>query len=530
MKYTSRINLVPVLSVAAAALGFASCALAARPLPTPPTPMLQAKAETASAHPQSMAPWFDGGIAGKKIVAWGNSTIANAYSFFDTLCDQAIPGGLLEGVECRTDLLGVQADAHQNVTVTLAAPVTYQVGQWVSVRFASGEDMTRFWQPSVRITAVEGNTFTYHRPYAPRTDYTEDSGRASGSILDYGTNGATLASLLTGSGPFSSKGVCDAKPDLLIVRGPLINDVRQGRTDLSQAKQLEAQMLALFASCLPKTAILLTTENSFLASDTGQHQVQPNADAQEYTNILRAAPLAMTGSYPNLNVLDVMQAIYGVRCPASSELMANQIHPSAIGQVKEANYLLRFIGFPPLQTVASFNIRGTPVTLRPGQSTENTSTITVTSTQGFYGSVALSATVASGPPGYVDPPAFSFGSPASVTIAKPGTAYLTISTAAPRATSLYRPVPRGAPWLAGGGTALGCLVLLGVPARRRTWLRMLAAIAILASFIGGVSACGSNRSVHSSNAAGTTPGDYIITVTGSASRTSDQGTVNLTVE
>jgi hypothetical protein len=36
--------------------------------------------------------------------------------------------------------------------------------------------------------------------------------------------------------------------------------------------------------------------------------------------------------------------------------------------------------------------------------------------------------------------------------------------------------------------------------------------------------------VHSSNAAGTTPGDYIITVTGSASRTSDQGTVNLTVE
>lgn len=64
--------------------------------------------------------------------------------------------------------------------------------------------------------------------------------------------------------------VCEVKPDLLIIRGPLINDVRLGWTDLDKAKELEWETLALFHKCIPKAAILLTTENSLLTTDTGQ--------------------------------------------------------------------------------------------------------------------------------------------------------------------------------------------------------------------------------------------------------------------
>ena len=293
---------------------------------------------------QPLASWFRGGFAGKKIVVWGNSTVSNAIFFFDELCRQTAAGGALAGIECRTDLRGVQADRDETVTVTLAAPVAYRVGQWVSPRFNNPQNQSHFWAPSVQVSAVSGSSFSYKRRGAPATPFTPDSGRVSGAILDFGSKGAALSVLLNTTGPFSATGVCNLAPDLLIVRGPLINDVRLGQVDLAKAELLEKKALDQFASCAPSTAILLTTENSLLTSDTGQHWVQPNGSAQQYTDILHDAVISMTGKYPNVQVVDVMTAVYGRACPPSSPLMANQLHPNAAGQTKEAQFLLGVIG------------------------------------------------------------------------------------------------------------------------------------------------------------------------------------------
>ena len=291
-----------------------------------------------------LASWFHGGFAGKKIVYWGNSTVSNAYEMFGDLVGQAGEGGLLNGLTYRSDIQGVESDAHGEVTVTLSTTVTYVPGQWVSLRFVGSEQNDEFWAPAVQIQSVRGNAFTYKLATAPQAGYASANGYVTGSILNFGNNGASLAAMLTGDAPYSASLVCEQNPDLLIIRGPLINDVRLGWTDLGLAKKLEKQALALFHQCIPNAAILLTTENSLLADDTGQHWVQPNADVQRYTDIMHDAVMAMKGSYSNLAVVDVMTELYGVKCPVSSPYMLNQLHPNADGQSKEAGLLLGVIG------------------------------------------------------------------------------------------------------------------------------------------------------------------------------------------
>jgi hypothetical protein len=291
-----------------------------------------------------LSTWFNGGIAGKKIIYWGNSTVAANFQLFRSLGANTVPGGALEGVEFRTDLLGVQCDAIGNVTITLSGPSNYQVGQWVSVWFANPYHVGDFWLPSVQVSAVSGNTFSYVRTGAPQTSFSSDWGYVTGSILNFGNNGASLAAMLAGQGPYPIQLVCTQQPDLLIMRGPLINDVRLGRTDLAEATSLEQAALQTLQQCSPQTAVLLTTENSLLSTDTGEHWVQPNADAQEYTDIMHDAVMAMNEQFPNVEVLDIMSLVYGTTVQASSAYMINQLHESDTGAALEIQAIIPVIG------------------------------------------------------------------------------------------------------------------------------------------------------------------------------------------
>jgi len=291
-----------------------------------------------------LSTWFNGGIAGKKIIYWGNSTVAANFQLFRSLGANTVPGGALEGVEFRTDLLGVQCDAIGNVTITLSGPSNYQVGQWVSVWFGNPYHIYDFWLPSVQVSAVSGNTFSYVRTGAPQTSFSSDWGYVTGSILNFGNNGASLAAMLAGQGPYPIQLVCTQQPDLLIMRGPLINDVRLGRTDLAEATSLEQAALQTLQQCSPQTAVLLTTENSLLSTDTGEHWVQPNADAQEYTDIMHDAVMAMNEQFPNVEVLDIMSLVYGTTVQASSAYMINQLHESDTGAALEIQAIIPVIG------------------------------------------------------------------------------------------------------------------------------------------------------------------------------------------
>jgi hypothetical protein len=184
----------------------------------------------------------------------------------------------------------------------------------------------------------------------------------------------------------------------------------------------------------------------------------------------------------------------------------------------------------------NFAVSGKSVTVAPGASTGNTSTITVTPSGGFTGSVALTATITSSPTGAEYLPILSFGSttPVSINGAGAGTATLTISSTAATSASLVRHMRRGFPWYTEGGAALACILFIGVRTRRRGWRTMLGMLALLVTLTGGVLACGGGGSGSVGSGGngnpGTTAGTYTITVTGTSGTTTATGMVTLTVQ
>jgi hypothetical protein len=80
-----------------------------------------------------------------------------------------------------------------------------------------------------------------------------------------------------------------------------------------------------------------------------------------------------------------------------------------------------------------------------------------------------------------------------------------------------------------GGAVLAFLVLLGIPARRRSWRSMLGAVALIVT-LGTLSGCGDFWEAPSGNSAdGTTTGTYTFTVTGTGSPTVTAVTSTFTV-
>ena len=187
----------------------------------------------------------------------------------------------------------------------------------------------------------------------------------------------------------------------------------------------------------------------------------------------------------------------------------------------------------------TFTISGTAVTVTRGATSGNSSTISIMPSGGFSGSVALSATIASSPTGAQYPPTLSFGStsPVGITGTTAGTATLTVTTTAATTGALEYPARPGARWYATGTAALACILLFGIPARRRRWRTMFGMLALLFTLASGAMACGgsSNSGGGSTGISGTTPGAYTITVTGTGTSTSGTTTatpitISLTVQ
>ena len=181
-------------------------------------------------------------------------------------------------------------------------------------------------------------------------------------------------------------------------------------------------------------------------------------------------------------------------------------------------------------STTAFTIGGTAVTVAPGASTGNASTNTVTPSGGFTGNVGLTAVITSSPAGAKDLPTLSFGStsPVSITSASAGTATLTVYTTAPATALLSYPAHPGTPWYLASGATLACILLIGIPARRRSWRTILGMLALLVVLAGGVLACGGSGG--GTIYPGTMPGNYTITVTGTSGTATATGTISLTVQ
>jgi hypothetical protein len=173
--------------------------------------------------------------------------------------------------------------------------------------------------------------------------------------------------------------------------------------------------------------------------------------------------------------------------------------------------------------VPGLAISALPASFTVAAGSGGTSTITVTPSGGFTGSVSLATAITSSPANAINPPTFSFGStsPVNITGTGAGTAALTISTTASSGgggCTAAAPERRGIPWHAVDGAALACVLLFGIPARRRRCRRMLAALVLLVAMIGGMASCGGGKTVCTPTpiVPGTTTGAYTITVTASS--------------
>ena len=186
---------------------------------------------------------------------------------------------------------------------------------------------------------------------------------------------------------------------------------------------------------------------------------------------------------------------------------------------------------------ATFTLSGTaPATVVQGGS--SSSTITLTSEYGFSGAVTLSAALNSYPSGGNNSyePTFSFSPSNTPTLTSGGTQQVTLNfgTSAPVVSALHRPaLPTGLHGYGEGGAVLACLLLFGLPARRRRWLSMLGLAVLFAALSGGLTACGSGGSGGgggTTTTGGTTIGSYTYTVTGTVGSTAvTTTTVTLTV-
>ena len=186
----------------------------------------------------------------------------------------------------------------------------------------------------------------------------------------------------------------------------------------------------------------------------------------------------------------------------------------------------------------SFSLSASPGTMAMAQGGAGSSTITVTGLNGFTGSIALAAAITTSPSGATLPPTFSFnpGGPISITGSAAGVTTLTVATTAsssPTCNASRQPLA-GISWRAGGGGAiLASLFVFLIPRRRRAWRSMLNLALLCVVLAGGAVSCsgggGGKVACAQIIAAGTTPGTYVVTVTGSSGALTQTTTVTLMV-
>jgi trimeric autotransporter adhesin len=199
---------------------------------------------------------------------------------------------------------------------------------------------------------------------------------------------------------------------------------------------------------------------------------------------------------------------------------------------------------PPPPPPPSFALTNTTVSIAtPGVS--GTSTITISPSGGFTGSVAVSCAV-TGPTTAVDLPTCSVAAPPAITGTAAVTATLTVNTTAASSSSnatghtatAFRN-QRNRMLSLGGGSAFAAFLFFGLPFRRRR-TKTLLSLLLLGAFATIVMGCGgaqkaANPVMTPPNPVampanpGTTVGSYMVTVTGSSGALTASTTVAVTV-
>lgn len=165
------------------------------------------------------------------------------------------------------------------------------------------------------------------------------------------------------------------------------------------------------------------------------------------------------------------------------------------------------------------------ITVEPGATTGNTSTISVAGVNGYSGTVKLSCTVS---PTAANDPATCSLSPASV-ILSGGTAQTSTLTVTTVAASSAQNEMKKLLWPSAGGAGFALALLIRVPRKRRNWLAALGLALLFASI--GVIGCsgGGNSGGGHVGSSGTSAGTYTVIVTGTGTSSGSSSPVTATV-
>jgi hypothetical protein len=168
--------------------------------------------------------------------------------------------------------------------------------------------------------------------------------------------------------------------------------------------------------------------------------------------------------------------------------------------------------------------------------TSATSTITITPAGGFTGTINLSCQVTTGLTNYSDLPACSLASTLLTVTSGTDMVKTTLTVQTTKAASKMAPPLKGF-FLGGGGAALAGVLLVGFRSRRRYWARLFGlvlAVAFLGAIFGVSLGCGGGYiAPAAAKNPGTTPGAYVVTVTGADAATgkiSSTSTLNIIVQ
>jgi len=238
-----------------------------------------------------------------------------------------------------------------------------------------------------------------------------------------------------------------------------------------------------------------------------------DANAKIYYTIDGSMPSASSTLYAGAVQVSTSETINAIAIDAT---MQNS-------NVATAAYIIQLPATNP-----TFALTSSPMSaIKAGSS--STSTITITPSGGFTGTISFGCTVAGGSAGAASMPTCSIDQSASVSGTQPATATLTIKTTG--ATSAMSNDPNNSfkhMFALGGETLFALLVLL--PIRRRRW-QSLAGMVLLVFLLSAACGCGggSTTPVKTTNA-GTTPGNYVATVTGTTGTTNASTTVPFAVQ
>ncbi len=316
-----------------------------------------------------------------------------------------------------------------------------------------------------------------------------------------------LYALTPGTYSFSGKYSGDASynastsgtVNLTITRGPTQLTVTPQATTIAASGSTSVSVTLLtdsVSSTYPTGSITLTSNGqTFAASSTSNFVVGNGQDAVQLIFTVPGASLAsgantLTASYPG---------------------DGNYLGASATAALNVSG---------TASTGAGFNLTGPTngVTVQT-LGTAQQSTVVITPTNGFTGTVNLSCTVQRSVAGSV--PSCTIAPSVNVAANTAASVPFTINTTGGVA-SLTTPrngEPGGAPlrrvFALGGGVALCSMLLWGMPARRKSWQRMVQSMLLAAFAVGslGILGCGGSSN---NNAGGTPAGTYTATITGTS--------------